>query len=252
MMTEAFLICPLVFLAGFVDAIAGGGGLISLPAYLLSGIPVHLAIGTNKFSACMGTAVATYRYAKEGFVPYRLALFGACFGLIGSVIGAKLALTLSADILKLFLLIILPLTAIYLLRTRKTEQDKIPYGKQKAKLFAAMIAFFIGIYDGFYGPGTGTFLILLLYGVAHIPLKETQGMTKVINLTTNAAALTGFLFHGQVWLALGLLAGAFSILGNYIGAKFFAGKGVQVTRPLILVVITIFFVRTLGEVLGIF
>ena len=108
MMTEAFLICPLVFLAGFVDAIAGGGGLISLPAYLLSGIPVHLAIGTNKFSACMGTAVATYRYAKAGFVPYRLALFGACFGLIGSVLGAKLALTLSADFLKILLLIILP------------------------------------------------------------------------------------------------------------------------------------------------
>ena len=248
---EYLIVCPLVFLAGFIDSIAGGGGLISLPAYLIAGIPAHMALGTNKFSASLGTMVATYRYGKMGYINYKPALFVAVFGLVGSLIGARLTLFFTDQTFKIIMLVILPLTAIYVLNSKALKQEKSPYGTKKTVALAMPIAFFVGIYDGFYGPGTGTFLILLLMGVAHISLRETQGMTKVINLTTNLAALSVFFYHDKVLLELGLVAGVFSILGNYLGTKFFAAKGFKAAKPIIVIVLIIFFVKVLIEVLEI-
>ena len=112
------------------------------------------------------------------------------------------------------------------------------------------IAFVIGIYDGFYGPGTGTFLLLLLTGVAHMGLKEANGITKAINLTTNLTALAVYLMNGKVIFLLGLTAGLFSIAGNYLGAKCFDKGGAKFVKPLMLVVLMIFFVKTLSEIMA--
>ena len=112
------------------------------------------------------------------------------------------------------------------------------------------IAFVIGIYDGFYGPGTGTFLLLLLTGVAHMGLKEANGITKAINLTTNLTALAVYLMNGKVIFLLGLTAGLFSIAGNYLGAKCFDKGGAKFVKPLMLVVLVIFFVKTLSEIMA--
>ncbi len=107
----------------------------------------------------------------------------------------------------------------------------------------------IGVYDGFYGPGTGTFLILLLTGVAHMKLKEANGIAKAINLTTNISSLSVLLLYGKVILPLGLSAGLFSIAGNYIGTRFFDRGGARLVRPVILLVLVIFFIKVLTEVL---
>lgn len=107
------IVCPLTFLAGFVDAVAGGGGLISLPAYLIAGLPVHMAIGTNKLSSGMGTAIATGKLPKSGQIPWKQALLCVCVSLIGSGLGARLALSVDAEVLKRILLVILPLSAYY-------------------------------------------------------------------------------------------------------------------------------------------
>ena len=109
------MICPLVFAAGVVDAIAGGGGLISLPAYMIAGVPVHAAIATNKMSAAMGTTIATYRFAKNGYINWKQALPCVLFALAGSYLGAKITLLLSADVFRVVMLIILPLTAFYVM-----------------------------------------------------------------------------------------------------------------------------------------
>ena len=167
-MIEYLIVCPLVFLAGFIDAIAGGGGLISLPAYLIAGLPPHAAIGTNKFSACLGTIVATWHYARCGFIHWKQVLPAVVTALAGSWLGAKLALLVEADAFKIIMLIILPLTACYVLRKKSLQSDKAPYSTLKTILIIMSLAFFIGIYDGFYGPGTGTFLMLLLTAVAHV------------------------------------------------------------------------------------
>lgn len=246
------IVCPLVFLAGFVDAIAGGGGLISLPAYLITGMPVHNAIATNKTSSAMGTAIATLRYARNGYIPWREAFAGIIFALAGSTLGAKLALMLDDGIFRIVMLVILPLTAVYVLRgkaLRETEErEEYPLRKTIAIVIAAALV--IGVYDGFYGPGTGTFLILILTGAAHMDLRKANGITKAINLATNVAALSVYLFSGKVLLSLGLTAGLFSIAGNYMGARFFSGKGARSVKPVILIVLVIFFIRELMEILG--
>lgn len=245
------IVCPLVLIAGFVDAVAGGGGLISLPAYLISGIPVHMAIGTNKLSSGMGTALATFRYAKSGYIPWKLAIYCVASALLGSACGAELALLIGDGVFKIIMLVILPLTAAYVLSGKALaageEREALP--QWKATLISMAVALVIGAYDGFYGPGTGTFLILLLTGLAHMRLSEANGVAKAINLSTNVAALAVYLLNGKVIFPLGLAAGCFSLAGNYIGTRFFAKGGAKVVKPIILIVLAIFFVKVLTEVL---
>lgn len=248
-MTHFLIVCPLVFLAGFVDSIAGGGGLISLPAYMISGIPVHSAIGTNKLSSGMGTSLATWRYYKNGYIEWKLALVCAVCAWFASNLGAHLGLLLDDGVFKIVLLFILPLTAYYVFKCKVLDVEREPFSKKKTTVIAMAVASVIGAYDGFYGPGTGTFLILLLTSMAHMKLSEANGISKVINLTTNISSFTVLLLEGKVYLLLGAMAGLFSIMGNYIGTTFFDRGGAKFVKPTIGVVLGIFFIRVLTEIL---
>lgn len=244
---EYFIICPLVFIAGFVDAIAGGGGLISLPAYLIAGLPPHYAIGTNKFSACMGTIIATYRFFQKGLIHLRCVVPSIFTALTGSWIGAQLALAVPTDIFRNLMLVIIPATTLLVIKAKSIENSKPPFSPAKSILLSAVIALVIGIYDGFYGPGTGTFLILLLVYIARFTLKEAAGATKVINLSTNVAALTVFLTNDSVVFPLAIVAALFGIAGNYIGANYFINKGKGIARPIIIIVLIIFMAKIIYE-----
>ena len=252
-MTPTFLqfliVCPLVGLAGFVDAIAGGGGLIYLPAYLIAGLPAQAALATNKLSACMGATIAAGKYAKSGYIPWKTAIPCVFFAMLGSSLGARIVLMIDDYYFKRLMLVILPLTAIYIYRSRAMvqEREKLPFWQ--TALIGSAVSFAIGIYDGFYGPGTGVFLILLLTSLAHYGLKESNGLCKAINWTTNVSSLAVFLMNGRVLLPLGLTAGLFSIAGSYLGARTFEKKGAQSVKPLMLVVVAIFFVKVLLEIL---
>lgn len=250
-MINYLIICPLLFLAGFIDAIAGGGGLISLPAYMFTGLPVINCIATNKMSSSMGTTIATVKYAKGGFIPWKIALFCIPCAFGGSAIGANIALILSDEIFKIIMLIILPLTGIYVITRKDLSSNKEPRSFTAMVIVAMLIAFVIGIYDGFYGPGTGTFLILLLTTFGRMKLQEANGLTKVINYSTNIAALTVYIINAQVVLPLGIIAGCFNIAGNYLGASKFTSGGTKIVKPIMMIVITIFFVKVLNEVVGI-
>lgn len=243
------IVCPLIFLGGYVDSIAGGGGLISLPAYLIAGLPTHAAIGTNKISSAMGTTLTTYKFWKQGYIQWKLGAVCAVCALIGSTGGANLALLVSDRIFKIILLFILPLTAFYVFRTKTMDTARCePLSAGKTYAIAAACALIIGVYDGFYGPGTGTFLLLLLTGLAHMDLNSAAGTTKVINLSTNIAALVTYLLNGKVMLTLGLVAGLFGIAGNWLGARSFTKNGAKIVKPIIGVVLAVFFVRILWEV----
>lgn len=246
-MVQFFIVCPLVFLAGFADAVAGGGGLISLPAYLMAGLPVHTAIGTNKLSSAMGTAMAVGRFSRQGYIPWKgAALYVAC-ALVGSAGGARLALLLDDEVFRTVMLVILPLTALYLLRSRRFGQARDPYPPPKTLAIGVGIALGVGVYDGFYGPGTGTFLLLLLTAAAHMSLENANGIAKVINLTTNLTALVMFWVNGKVLLPLGLTAGVCSVAGNYLGTRFFDKGGAKAVKPVMLAVLAVFFIRVLTE-----
>ena len=239
---QFIIVCPMVFLAGFVDAIAGGGGLISLPAYLIAGVPTHMALGTNKMSSMMGTAIATGRFAKNGYIRFIVA------ALIGSSIGSNLTLLVSDKILQYMMIVILPIVAFYVMRNKKMGDDSLAgtLPERKSFLIALASALIIGIYDGFYGPGTGTFLLLVLTGAARYTMKEAAGTTKAINLSSNVAAFVTFVIHGKIIYTLGLAAAICSILGNYIGSGLVMGNGQKIVRPLILVVLAILFVKILS------
>ncbi|MEE8716935.1 MAG: TSUP family transporter [Coriobacteriales bacterium] len=249
------VICPLLFVAGFVDAIGGGGGLISLPAYLLCGLDPHLVIGTNKLSSSLGTAVATAKYARTGYMVWWLCGLSAITALAGSTLGSHLSLVASPSFLTVFMLVALPVIGFYVLFKRDLgvgdPAGGMTYSRRRTALLSMAIALVVGVYDGFYGPGTGTFLMLLLTGVAKIDVFKAAGVTKAINLTTNVTALTVFLANGTVLVGLGLAGGAFNIAGNYLGARMFSRKGASIVRPIALVVIVVFAIRLVLQLAGI-
>ncbi|MDO4399539.1 MAG: TSUP family transporter [Coriobacteriia bacterium] len=238
---ELLIICPLAFIAGFVDAIAGGGGLISLPAFILAGLPVHNALATNKLMSTMGTTISTVRYALQGYMVKSFVAVGIACGLTGSCLGSNLALLTDDWALKAVMLVALPFIAYFVLRTKELDsfsETEIPRGRAIA--ITAAVAFAVGIYDGFYGPGTGTFLLLLLTALAHQDIRTAAGTTKAINLSTNVAALAVFFVNGAVLIPLGLIAGVFNIAGNFLGSRTFVKEGSRITRPIMLVVLTVF------------
>ena len=238
------IVCPMVFLAGFVDAIGGGGGLISLPSYLLAGVPVHFALATNKMSSASGTLISTVRICRSIKIRWKLAIPAVACALAGSYIGTRLSLLTDEKILRYVLIVVLPVVAFFVLRKNSLVSEKAKRLDEKKEMAVSWIsAFLIGIYDGFYGPGTGTFLILIFMGLAHMTSMEAAAYTKIVNLSSNIASLVTFLVSGQVILPLGLAAAVFSIAGHYTGAGMVLKNGTKIIRPIILVVLALLFIK---------
>ena len=245
------LACVGFLVAGFIDSIAGGGGLISIPVLLIGGLPIHTLIATNKLSSSMGTAVATFKYYREGYMKLHIVAPCIVFALAGSAAGANALLIADENVIRILMLVVIPIAGFYVLRTKELGSSKEPLPKARRIITCAAIALCIGFYDGFYGPGTGTFLMLLLTGLAHLKITDAAGTTKAINLSTNVTATVVFLVNGTVLVPLGLVCGAFNIAGNYLGARMFTKKGSALCRPVILVVLVIFAIRVICELAGI-
>ena len=238
-----------VFLASFTDAIAGGGGIISVPTYLIAGLPMHMALGTNKLSAGIGTFASTARYIKNGCVDWKLGIPSIVLALIGSYFGTKLQLMLSEVYLKYLLLIVLPVVAFVVLRQRKfpEERGEIVPKKQMAIVWTAALV--IGAYDGFYGPGTGTFLLLVFCNLGKLDVRTASGNVKLVNLSSNIASLFTSLLSGKVFLALGLIGAVTSIAGHYIGAGLAIKNGSKIVKPTVIVVLLLLAVKVVQELI---
>lgn len=246
---ETFLlVCPLLFLAGLVDAIGGGGGLISLPAYLLAGLPPHAAIATNKMSSTCGTTVATLRLLKNHYIDFRLAVPSVIAGIAGSAGGARLSLLVSEQVMTYLMIIILPVCAFLVLNKNLFQDRAQEKAVSRRQMYVVSIAaaLVIGVYDGFYGPGTGTFLIIAFTVFAGMDIRRANGQTKVINLTTNVTSLVVFFAHGQVILLLGLAAAVCNMLGGYIGAGLMMEKGAKIVRPSIILVLVLLLIKVIS------
>lgn len=250
---KTFLIaCPLVFLAGFVDAIGGGGGLISLPAYILAGLPPHMAVATNKLSSACGTALATGRFIKHKLVDIKLAIPSVICAMVGSFIGAKLSLLTDERILEIALLPVLCIAAFFVLNKKLFGTD-IPDEQlllnRRTYVVVSLSALFIGCYDGFYGPGTGTFLIIAFAVFAKIAVKRANTQSKIINLTTNITSLVVFILGGQIVWALGIAAAICNMGGSFIGSSLALTKGDKVIRPVILFVLALLAIKVVGSLI---
>ena len=241
------IVCPMLFLAGLVDAIGGGGGLISLPAYLFAGLSVHMAIATNKLSSSCGTALATGRFIRKGLVNFRLAVPSVIAAVLGSSLGARLSLTVSETVMKYVLLAVLPAAAFFVLNRHlfRNEGKHEAVADRRTVVVCIAAAFVIGIYDGFYGPGTGTFLIIAFTVFARMTVESSNAQAKVINLTTNITSLAVFLLNGQVLFPLGLAGALCNMAGNWVGSGLAMAKGTKIVRPVILLVLLLLLAKIL-------
>ena len=242
------IVCPMLFLAGLVDAIGGGGGLISLPAYLLAGVPMHNAIATNKLSSTCGTTLTTVRFIRQGLVNWKIAVPTIVFAMLGSSLGANLSMKMDEGIMQNILFLVLPIVAFVVMNPKLFRDNKDAKVVLNTRLWVTAIlsSFLIGMYDGFYGPGTGTFLIIAFTVFARMDLRSANAQAKIINLTTNITSLTIFLLNGQAIILLGLAAAVCNMAGNYLGSSLAMKQGSKVTRPVIVLVLILLFLKVLG------
>lgn len=242
------IVCPMLFLAGLVDAIGGGGGLISLPAYLLAGVPMHNAIATNKLSSTCGTTLTTVRFIRQGLVNWKIAVPTIIFAMLGSSLGANLSMKMDEGIMQNILFLVLPIVAFVVMNPKLFRDNQGAKVVLNARLWVTAIlsSFLIGMYDGFYGPGTGTFLIIAFTVFAKMDLRSANAQAKIINLTTNITSLTIFLLNGQAIILLGLAAAVCNMAGNYVGSSLAMKQGSKVTRPVIVLVLILLFLKVLG------
>lgn len=241
------ILCPMVLLAGFVDSVAGGGGLISLPAYLFVGLPPHLASGTNKTVNCLGTGLAAWKYFKSGKIRLNLALLSAVGAIFGSAFGTKLALLIPSEVFQSLLLITLPLIALVVSFKKDFGKDReVPVPAEDSsrdRVVCLLIGIVIGCYDGVIGPGTGTFLIMAFTALVKMDLLTASGCAKLANLASNIASAVLWVLNGQVLFVLILPCAACNLLGNYLGARYAIRGGSQKVRSMIFVVLGLLFVK---------
>ena len=224
------------FVAGIVDAIAGGGGLLTLPALLAAGLPPHLALGTNKGQSVFGSGAALANFARAGLVDRKLAPLTFPLGLAGSLSGAALVLLVKPDVLKPLVLILLVAVAAFLaFRPAVTRRDEPPLAK--ARLFAAALALGIGLYDGFFGPGTGTFLIVGFVGLLGQPMARASANAKVINFASNLAAVAIFASRGTILWQVALPMAAAQFAGGMLGSQLAVRGGDVLVRRVVLLVV---------------
>ena len=239
-----------VFLASFTDGVAGGGGIISVPTYLLAGLPAHLALGTNKLSSGIGTAVSAARFIRGGYVDWKLAVPSVALALYGAHLGTRLQLAIDERYLKWLLLIVLPIVAFVVLRQKKLPEERGEMDERRRAAIVLAASFVVGAYDGFYGPGTGTFLILIYCGLGKLDLRTASGNVKLVNLASNVGALATSLAHGKVFLVLGLIGALASVAGHYIGSGMAIKNGSKIVRPVILIVLVLLAVKVVSELIA--
>jgi len=228
----------LVFLAGFVDSIAGGGGLITLPAYLAHGLNPALLLGTNKLSSSMGTAVAAVKFIKETrFGPDFLFILAA-LAAGGSFLGARLISLVPPETIRYLLLVLLPPVAVFLAAKKKFALADTSSRFTEGALLgrSAGIGASVSFYDGLLGPGTGTFLAVAFARLCGFDLLRATALAKFLNLVSNLAALAAFLSLGTVHVKLGLAMGLAGMAGNYAGSHMALKKGAWLIRPMLLAV----------------
>ncbi|WP_040976164.1 TSUP family transporter [Necropsobacter massiliensis] len=228
------LLFGVAFIAGFIDAIAGGGGLITIPALLMTGMPPAMALGTNKLQACGGSFSASLYFLRRKTVNLKEVWFLLLMTFIGAVIGTILIQAVDSTLIKKVIPFLVLAIGLYFLFTPKLgdedRQKRISYSA-----FALSAGLGIGFYDGFFGPGTGSLLSLAFVTLLGFNLAKATAHAKVLNFTSNLASLIFFLLGGQIMWKVGLAMMLGQIIGANFGAKMVLSKGKALIRPMVVI-----------------
>lgn len=229
------------FCAGFIDSMAGGGGLLSLPATLLVGLPPQTALGTGKFMACIGTTASFITYARNGAVAWKIAAAGVVFSLAGSIAGSRTALLVDNAVLGKVILFLLPVAALLtFVPIKKAESGRTP-GRLALYVLTPLFCTAIGFYDGFFGPGTGSFMLLALHLGLGLGLVGASGTAKAFNLASNASGLAVFLFYGKVYFPAAIPMAIANTAGNILGSRLALRFGPTLIRRMLLLSLGLLF-----------
>lgn len=216
--------------AGWIDSIAGGGGLLTIPLLLWVGLPVGTVLGTNKFQSSFGSFTAALHYTHEDVVPLRDALPGVLFTLAGAAAGSIAVQLISGSVMNGVIPFLLLGIAVYLLFTPSLGERAFAPRFSRVPFYAAF-GLLLGFYDGFFGPGVGSFWALAFVLGLGFDLRTATGYTKVMNFTSNAVSFILFLAGGQVLFGAGLAMGVGEVLGAAVGSRMVVRKGVKFIRP---------------------
>ncbi len=222
--------------AGFIDSIAGGGGIITVPVLLSAGIPPHLALATNKLQSSFGSFTASLNYIHKGLADIKEVWLGVLFTFLGASLGANAILLMEADFLNKLIPTMLVIIFFYTLFSPKLgEVDR--HHKLKPALFYTIFGLLLGFYDGFFGPGTGSFWTIALVGLLGLNLKSATAKTKIMNFTSNLASLLMFILSGKILWIVGILMGSGQVLGAYLGSSLVVKKEVKFVRAFFLIIV---------------
>lgn len=238
------IIIPLVFLGGFVDAIAGGGGIITMVGFILAGVPIHSAIGTNKVSALFGTGIATFNYFRKGLFDKRYIILSVVGSIIGGFLGSSLALRVNDNALNILMIIALPIMAILMMVGFKPRPEKNHLSNLRISVYAFIVGISVAFYDGLLGPGAGT-LYIIGFSLSGLTLLKANGNAKLVNLVSNIVAAILFVQHGSVILWLVIPCIITSVIANYLGSKLAIENGSKIIKPVMIIVIVLLFVKTI-------
>ncbi|MFC7537757.1 TSUP family transporter [Sphingomonas sp. GCM10030256] len=221
-------------LTGFIDAIAGGGGLIMMPALLFAGVPPLHALGTNKLQSMFGTMMAMRNYARSGLIEWRRNLVTVAIVFVGAAVGCLVVQSIETRLLNLLIPVLLFIVALYvLLSPRMSDEDA---HHRLSSTGYAPVGGAIGFYDGFFGPGTGTFFTTSLVALRGYGLTKATALTKLFNWTSNIASVLLFAWGGQVLWLLGLCMAAGAMLGGWLGSHTAMKFGARLIRPLLVAI----------------
>jgi uncharacterized membrane protein YfcA len=233
-------------LAGLIDSIAGGGGLITVPVLIGAGLPPQLALGTNKLQSSFGSGSAMLHFVRSGTVSLNECGKGILFTAIGAGVGTLAVQSLDPGFLRKIIPVLLVLIAIYTLASPRLGSEDI-HPRMKPTLFYLLTGSTLGFYDGFFGPGTGSFWVVsLMFGLGY-SMKKATGYTKVMNFTSNIVSLAFFMAGGSVLFREGLVMGAGQFVGARIGAGLVVSRGVKFIRPIFIAMVLAITARLLYQ-----
>lgn len=241
-------LCAAGFLGALVDSIAGGGGLVTIPAYLLAGVPPHFTLGTNKFAATMGSFISTAGYAKSSKVNFRLMRIAVPMTALGAILGVRAVLKIPQDFLYPFVSVAILVVGLYTFFKKDLGKvNSFTTITKKKVFFVSVVGFALGFYDGFFGPGTGSFLIFIFIRFLKFDFTNASGNAKLINFTSNFTSLVTFAFAGKIDYLLGVPIAFFMILGSLVGTKLAIKNGPKFIKPIFLIMSFVVFGKLLYE-----
>ena len=241
-----FLLAFCGIAAGFIDSIAGGGGLLTVPALLSIGIPPAQALATNKLQSSFGSFSSTFYFLRRGYIDLKLIRNGVFFTFIGSALGTLLVQQIDPSALKQAIPFMLIGFALYFMFSpRIGEEDR--QQRINFSLFSLLVGLGVGFYDGFFGPGTGSFFAIAFVALAGFNLSKATAYSKLLNFTSNVASLIFFMLGGKILWQVGIIMGIGQFIGARLGSKMVVSKGSKIIRPLLVTMSLVMSARLLWQ-----